>query len=94
MGMEVVNSSVLCNCWESPVCLEASFRPGRRKATHGAVGLALITLCMVMVLLVGERRLRRRSRRWAGVAGGESPAWQLQGSRALIAQILGAVPPF
>ena len=60
----------------------------------GAVGLALITLCIVLMLLVGERWLRRRSRRWAeGVAGGESPAWTLQGGRAVIAQCLGALPP-
>ncbi|WP_186481561.1 iron ABC transporter permease [Synechococcus sp. NOUM97013] len=60
----------------------------------GAVGLALITLCIVLMLLVGERWLRRRSRRWSeGVAGGESPAWTLQGGRAVIAQCLGALPP-
>ena len=95
MGMEVVNELGAVQLLGIPSLSGGILQAWQAEGNPaGAVGLALITLCMVMVLLVCERRLRRRSRRWAeGVAGGESPAWQLQGSRALIAQILGAVPP-
>ena len=95
MGMEVVNELGAVQLLGIPSLSGGILQAWQAEGNPaGAVGLALITLCMVMVLLVGERRLRRRSRRWAeGVAGGESPAWQLEGSRALVAQILGAVPP-
>ena len=54
----------------------------------------MITLAIVLGLVVCERRLRRRSRRWSdGVAGGDATAWPLQGARALGAQILAFVPP-
>ncbi len=60
----------------------------------GAVGLALIALFFVMTLVAYEKILRRRSRRWTdGIAGGEAPAWELKGIRALIAQLLTFLPP-
>ncbi len=60
----------------------------------GAIGLALIALVIVLLLLISERRLRDRSRRWIeGAAGGETPTWELNGIRALTAQFLGFFPP-
>jgi iron(III) transport system permease protein len=95
MGMEVVNELGAVQLLGIPSLSAGILQAWQAEGNPaGAVGLALITLCIVMVLLVGERRLRRRSRRWTeGVAGGESPAWPLQGQRALGAQILGLVPP-
>ncbi len=59
-----------------------------------AIGLALIALLMVIILLCCERIFRSRSRRWTdGVAGGESPEWELKGLRATGAQLLGFLPP-
>ena len=47
-----------------------------------------------MTLVAYERTLRRRSRRWTeGVAGGEAPAWELRGVRALLAQSIAVIPP-
>lgn len=95
MGMEVVNELGAVQLLGIPSLSGGILQAWQADGNPaGAVGLAMITLCIVMVLLVGERRLRRRSRRWAeGVAGGESPAWPLHGARALTAQVLGAVPP-
>ena len=60
----------------------------------GAIGLALIALFIVISLIASERILRRKSRRWTeGVAGGEAPEWKLKGIRALMAQLLAALPP-
>ena len=95
MGMEVVNELGAVQLLGIPSLSGGILQAWQAEGNPaGAVGLALITLCIVMVLLVAERNLRRRSRRWAeGVAGGESPAWPLSGGRALTAQILGALPP-
>ena len=60
----------------------------------GAIGLALITLGIVLVLVLSERIFRRRSRRWSdGISGGEETAWRLHGLRALVAQLLTLMPP-
>ena len=95
IGMEVVNELGAVQLLGIPSLSGGILQAWQAEGNPaGAVGLALVTLCIVMLLLVGERRLRRRSRRWAeGVAGGESPAWPLRGGRALIAQTLGALPP-
>jgi len=95
MGMEVVNELGAVQLLGIPSLSAGILQAWQADGNPaGAVGLALVTLCIVMVLLVGERRLRRRSRRWSdGVAGGESPAWPLQGQRALAAQALALVPP-
>lgn len=60
----------------------------------GAIALALIALILVFTLVAYEKILRRRSRRWTdGIAGGESPSWELIGYRATIAQLVGLLPP-
>lgn len=61
---------------------------------QGAALLALVALTIVAVLIVGERLLRRRSRRWnlEGVNGVE-PLWPLAGWRAALAQLTCALPP-
>ncbi len=60
----------------------------------GAVGLALLALLLVSALVAGERALRRRSRRWEiGGAGEAGVSWPLRGWRALLAQVITAVPP-
>tara|TARA_B100001063_G_scaffold8018_1_gene6196 strand:+ start:476 stop:2029 length:1554 start_codon:yes stop_codon:yes gene_type:complete len=96
MGMEVLNEYGAVQLLGIPSLSAGIIEAWRIEGNPaGAVGLALITLSIVMVLLFGERRLRSRSRRWSeGVAGGESPAWKLDGWRALFAQALAAVPPF
>ena len=95
MGMEVVNDYGAVQLLGIPSLSAGILQAWQMDGNPaGAVGLALITLSIVMLLVFGERRLRRRSRRWAeGVAGGESPAWQLEGLRALLAQVLGGIPP-
>ena len=95
MGMEVVNDYGAVQLLGIPSLSAGILQAWQMDGNPaGAVGLALITLCIVMLLVFGERRLRRRSRRWAeGVAGGESPAWHLEGLRAVLAQVLGGIPP-
>ena len=95
MGMEVVNELGAVRLLGIPSLSSGILQAWETEGNPaGAVGLALITLCIVMVLLGGERRMRRRSRRWSeGVAGGESPAWPLHGGRAITAQLLGSIPP-
>jgi len=95
MGMEIVNELGAVQLLGIP-----SLSAGILEAWQtdqdptGAITLALITLMIVLALVVGERRLRRRSRRWSdGVAGGDATAWPLQGSRAVVAQLLAGVPP-
>ncbi len=61
---------------------------------QGAVGLALIALVIVSLLVAAEQQLRRRSRRWTTSSGGAlGQAWELHGWRALLAQLLTALPP-
>tara|TARA_B100002052_G_C15816539_1_gene568482 strand:- start:209 stop:1351 length:1143 start_codon:yes stop_codon:yes gene_type:complete len=95
MGMEVVNELGAVELLGIPSVsagiLEAWQADGN---PTGAIGLALITLVIVLLLLGCERRLRQRSRRWSdGVAGGDATAWPLQGGRALAAQLLALLPP-
>ncbi|WP_186501580.1 iron ABC transporter permease [Synechococcus sp. A15-60] len=95
MGMEVANELGAVQLLGIPSLSAGILQAWQMDGdATGAVGLALITLCIVLVLLVGERWLRRRSRRWSeGVAGGESPAWTLYGGRAFVAQALSVFPP-
>ena len=61
---------------------------------QGAVALALMALVIVTLLVAAERQLRRRSRRWNLVSGGNAaPDWQLRGWRAATAQVLTLLPP-
>ena len=80
MGMEVVNELGAVELLGIPSLsagiLEAWQADGN---PAGAIGLALITLVIVLLLVVCERQLRRRSRRWSdGVAGGDATAWPLR----------------
>jgi iron(III) transport system permease protein len=61
---------------------------------QGAALLALVALAIVAVLIVSERLLRRRSRRW-NLEGARSsePLWALSGWRAALAQATCALPP-
>ena len=60
----------------------------------GAIGLALIALVIVITLVLYEKYLRRKSRRWTeGLAGGEAPEWELNGIRAFLAQSITFIPP-
>ena len=72
MGMEVVNELGAVQLLGIPSLSGGILQAWQAEAIRQGRGAALITLCMVMVLLVGGRRLRRRSRRWSRVAGGES----------------------
>ena len=95
MGMEIVNELGAVELLGIPSLsagiLEAWQADGN---PAGAIGLALITLVIVLLLVVLERQLRQRSRRWSdGIAGGDATAWPLHGQRALMAQLLALVPP-
>lgn len=61
---------------------------------RGAALLSLVALALVALLIAAERRLRSRSRRWnLSGAGEHQQAWELQGWRALAAQLVTALPP-
>ncbi|MBM5824766.1 MAG: iron ABC transporter permease [Cyanobacteria bacterium M_surface_10_m2_119] len=61
---------------------------------QGAALLALVALAIVAVLIVSERLLRRRSRRWnLDGESGAGPMWDLKGWRAGLAQLLCGLPP-
>ena len=61
---------------------------------QGAALLALVALAIVAVLIVSERLLRRRSRRWnLEGASGNDHAWPLAGWRAALAQLCCVLPP-
>ena len=95
MGMEVVNELGAVALLAIPSLSAGIVETWQMEGNPaGAIGLAMIALIIVMSLVGYERRLRRRSRRWTeGVAGGDSPAWQLHGVRALCAQCLALIPP-
>ena len=96
MGMEVVNELGAVQLLGIPSLSAGILQAWQLEGNPaGAVGLALVTLIIVTALLVWERKLRRRSRRWSeGLTGGESPRWALYGTRAYAAQALGFIPPF
>jgi iron(III) transport system permease protein len=61
---------------------------------QGAALLSLVALAIVGVLIALERQLRRRSKRWNLESENERPfAWPLRGWRALLAQLVTALPP-
>ena len=95
MGMEVVNELGAVQLLGIPSLSAGILQAWQLEGNPaGAVGLALVTLIIVTGLLIGERKLRRRSRRWSeGLTGGESPNWTLTGPRAFAAQALGFIPP-
>ena len=95
MGMEIVNELGAVQLLGIPSLSAGILEAWQAESDPtGAITLALITLVIVLTLVVCERRLRRRSRRWSdGVAGGDATAWTLQGPRALVAQLLTLIPP-
>ena len=95
MGMEIVNELGAVELLGIP-SLSAGILEAWQADSNptGAITLALITLVIVLGLVICERRLRRRSRRWSdGVAGGDATAWSLRGVRAGVAQLLAVLPP-
>ena len=95
MGMEIVNELGAVQLLGIP-SLSAGILEAWQADSNptGAITLALITLVIVLGLVICERRLRRRSRRWSdGVAGGDATAWTLRGVRAGVAQLLAVLPP-
>ena len=95
MGMEIVNELGAVQLLGIPSLSAGILEAWQSNSDPtAAISLALVTLVIVLGLVVGERRLRRRRRRWSdGVAGGDATAWPLHGSRALAAQLLGLIPP-
>ena len=95
MGMETVNELGAVQLLGIPSLSAGILETWQTEGNPaGAVSLALITLVIVLALVVSERILRRRSRRWSdGISGGEETAWRLRGLRALIAQLLALLPP-
>ena len=95
MGMEVVNELGAVQLLGIPSLSAGILETWQSDGDPaGAISLALITLMIVLGLVVCERSLRRRSRRWSdGVAGGDATAWHLDGLRAAVAQLLAAIPP-
>ena len=95
MGMEIVNELGAVQLLGIPSLSAGILEAWQSNSDPtAAISLALVTLVIVLGLVIGERRLRRRSRRWSdGVAGGDATAWPLHGSRALAAQLLGLIPP-
>ena len=95
MGMEIVNELGAVQLLGIPSLSAGILEAWQSNSDPtAAISLALVTLVIVLGLVVGERRLRRRSRRWSdGVAGGDATAWPLHGTRALAAQLLGLIPP-
>jgi iron(III) transport system permease protein len=94
-GMEVVNefgavqllgvptlSAGILDRWQGEGDIEA------------AVGMALVTMVIVVGLVWAERSLRRRSRRWsAGQESAPASRWQLDGWRQGLAQLSTLLPP-
>ena len=95
MGMEVVNELGAVQLLGIPSLSAGILETWQSNGDPaGAISLALITLLIVLTLVVCERSLRRRSRRWSdGVAGGDATAWHLHGFRAGVAQLLAVIPP-
>ncbi len=95
LGMEVVNELGAVELLNIP-SISAGIVENwvERGNPAGAIGLAMIALTIVFTLIIYERNLRKRSRRWSeGVAGGEAPAWKLKGLRAFLAQSITLIPP-
>ena len=95
MGMEVVNELGAVQLLGIPSLSAGILETWQSNGDPaGAISLALITLVIVLTLVVCERSLRRRSRRWSdSVAGGDATAWHLRGFRAGVAQLLAVIPP-
>jgi iron(III) transport system permease protein len=94
-GMEVVNELGAVELLGVPTLSSGILQRWQNQGDpQGAVGLALVALVIVSLLVGAERLLRRRSRRWLlGSRGDRLTPWTLRGWRALVAQLLTALPP-
>tara|TARA_Y100001968_G_scaffold80319_1_gene71468 strand:- start:885 stop:2465 length:1581 start_codon:yes stop_codon:yes gene_type:complete len=95
MGMEVINELGAVQLLNIPT-ISAGIVENWMSENNpsGAIGLALIALIIVISLVAFERILRRKSRRWSeGLAGEDSPKWELKGTRAILSQLLCGIPP-
>ncbi|SBO41812.1 iron ABC transporter permease [Cyanobium sp. NIES-981] len=94
-GMEVVNELGAVELLGVPTLSSGILQRWQNQGDpQGAVGLALVALVIVSLLVAAERLLRRRSRRWLlGNRGDQLTPWTLRGWRALLAQLLTALPP-
>ena len=95
MGMETINELGAVQLLGIPSLSAGILETWQAEGNPtGAIGLALITLVIVLALVMTERILRRRSRRWSdGVAGVDATTWKLHGIRAATAQLLALLPP-
>ena len=95
MGMEVINELGAVQLLNIPTISSGIVENWMSENNpSGAIGLALIALFIVISLIAFERILRNNSRRWTeGLAGGESPQWELKSERAILAQAIGILPP-
>ena len=95
MGMEIVNELGAVELLGIPSLSAGILEAWQAEGNPaGAIALALVTLVIVLGLVAAERQLRQRSRRWSdGVGGGDATAWNLNGPRALTAQLLALLPP-
>ncbi|MEB3240539.1 MAG: iron ABC transporter permease [Synechococcus sp.] len=94
-GMEVINEFGAVELLAVPTLSTGLLERWQgQEDPQGAVGLALLALIVVGLLVVAERWQRRRSRRWdMGGPTDSMGGWQLQGWRALLAQLICAIPP-
>jgi iron(III) transport system permease protein len=94
-GMEVVNELGAVELLGVPTLSSGILQRWQNQGDpQGAVALALVALVIVSLLVGAERLLRRRSRRWLlGSRGDRLTPWTLRGWRALVAQLLTALPP-
>ena len=78
MGMETINELGAVQLLGIPSLSAGILETWQTEGNPtGAIGLALITLVIVLALVMTERILRRRSRRWSdGVAGVEATTWR------------------
>ena len=95
MGMETINELGAVQLLGIPSLSAGILETWQTEGNPtGAIGLALITLVIVLALVMTERILRRRSRRWSdGIAGVDATTWPLHGIRAATAQLLAVLPP-
>ncbi|WP_269622514.1 ABC transporter permease [Prochlorococcus marinus] len=95
MSMEVINELGAVQLLNIPSISAGIFENWIAKNNpSGAIALAFIALIIVLILVLYEKKLRQRSRRWSeGVTGGEAPQWYLKGVRKLLAQTIVLAPP-
>ncbi|MEB3330958.1 MAG: ABC transporter permease subunit [Synechococcaceae cyanobacterium] len=95
-GMEVVNELGAVELLGVPTLSSSLLQRWQNDGDpQGAAALALMALLVVALLIGLERQLRRRSRRWSSGngSGGQALLWDLRGGRALLAQLITALPP-